>query len=95
MLFHRKNFKHGNSILSNQELPYATITQEECYFFTDAEIDAASLTDRSDYEIEETEGADVQKDKSDGDDVKVESIADEPALNASSTVSLNNEHLLT
>ena len=51
MVFHWVNFKHGSLFSSHKEGEYASIMPGEYHFFTDSEVDAHSLADRSSREV--------------------------------------------
>ena len=63
MFFHFKNFRQGGLLASQEsgQQGYATIRLGEYHFLTDEEVDAASLADRSSYEIEDSKFADVEQ----------------------------------
>ena len=51
MAFHWVNFKHGSLLSIHKEGEYASIMPGEYHFFTDSEVDAHSLADRSSREV--------------------------------------------
>ena len=60
MLFHYQNFRQGSLLSTRKEVKpeYASIMPGEYHFFTDAEVEAHSLADRSSKTFEGSERAD-------------------------------------
>ena len=72
MIFHCINFKQGKLLRRSREgkedehAEYASIMPDEYHFFTDQEIEAHSLADRSSRAIDDSEKVDSELAKSAG-----------------------------